>query len=125
VSRWSVDDDDLDRWEPRPNAACSDCGDDFVKAPADVGNLCDPCMSLRDEHTSRVEIRMAKARLENAAHDMRAEVQPVVVDVALVPVSSEGGVVNVALVPTNDARDLKRMAKAILAADLTTIKDVA
>jgi hypothetical protein len=52
-----------------------------------------------------------------------------VVEVALVPVYIKAihGVVDVALVPiaARDARDLKRMAKAILSADLSNIPEVA
>ncbi len=65
MSRFDSDLDYFDEpWAPRPNADCSDCGEPFVKAPADVGSLCDTCCSLRDAHTSAFEIRMAKARLK-------------------------------------------------------------
>lgn len=46
---------------PRGNADCSDCGEDFFKSPADVGNLCDACCDQRDAHTSAIEVRMAGA----------------------------------------------------------------
>lgn len=46
------------------NTECSDCGEPFRKSPADVGTLCDTCCSLRDEHTTAYEIRMAKAQLK-------------------------------------------------------------
>jgi len=126
MSRWNAD-SDLDYydefWQPRPNATCTDCGAGFVKHPADVGMLCDPCCSRRDEHTSAVEIRMAKAHLR--VKEMAAGV----IEVELIPVGTNctGPVVDVALVPAGDrdTRVLKRMAKAMLAADLTTIKDVA
>jgi hypothetical protein len=63
---------------------------------------------------------MAKAQL-------KVKAVPVVVDVALLPVSENNGVVTVALVPVSagDQAWLRRMAAAILAADLTTIKEVA
>jgi hypothetical protein len=59
-----------------------------------------------------------------------------VVDVALVPVFTNGynpAVVEVALVPTGsvrvlsaqDARELKRMARAFLSADLSNVREVA
>lgn len=120
MSRWDSDLDYYDEPWNRPNADCSDCGEPFTKAPADVGTLCDTCCSLRDAHTSAVEIRMAKAHL-------KAKAIPVVVDVALVPVSQirdNRAVVDVALVP-QPAATLRRMAAAILSVDLTTIKEVA
>lgn len=119
MSRWDAEssDDYYDEPWARPgNATCSDCQADFWKGREDVGSLCDTCASLRDTHTSAVEIRMAQARLKASA----------VIEVAIVPVAgADGPVVDVALVPIAEARDLKRMAKAVLAADLTNVKDVA
>lgn len=118
MSRFDSDYDYFDQpWNRPGDATCSDCGADFSKAREDVGSLCDTCCSLRDTHTSAVEIRMAQARLKAQA----------VIEVAIVPLGNKqvSGIVDVALVPISEARELKRMAKAVLAADLTNVKDVA
>jgi hypothetical protein len=122
VSRFSLDPPDDDAYDVRDDGtACEDCG-----RPS-VAWLCETCSDQRDAHTSALQVRMAG-----------------VVEVQLVPVStiSTGPVVEVALVPiqtgvnpkpiasvhvlsATDARDLKRMARAFLSADLTNVKDVA
>lgn len=45
--------------EPRGNATCTDCGEDFWKGRDDVGGLCDRCCDLRDAHTTALEARWA------------------------------------------------------------------
>lgn len=114
---------------PAANASCSDCGDLFVKGYDDVGSLCDVCCDQRDAHTEALERRLAAgppASLVNQSPWFNAAG---VVDVAIVPVSIDpaAGVVEVALVPmtAQDALGLKRMAKAVLAADLTRIQEIA
>lgn len=131
MSRWDAD-SDLDYYdEPwaRGNAECSDCGQSFTKGPADVGTLCDGCCSRRDEHTSALQIRMAMAQLR-----AKASAVPVVVDVALVadPAAPIGPVVDVALVVKQSGQfdemrifAIRRIAAAVLAVDLTTIREVA
>jgi hypothetical protein len=64
MSRFDSDQDYFDEPWARPNATCTDCGEDFLNSPADVGTLCDACCSQRDEHTTAIEIRMAKAHLK-------------------------------------------------------------
>lgn len=102
---------------PYVQASCVDCGADVVTDCDPDGALCDECEDKRERWAEQIAVRMAKATLSNAAHNMRAKGQPpVVVDVAIVPVSETHGVVEVAL---------RRLATAVLQADLTTIKDVA
>lgn len=139
------DDSDLDfSDELRPNATCDDCGIDFSRAKHDPGGWCDACCALREAWADAYEIRMAKATLPNSV-SLAKEV-PVVVEVALVPKERHNNaiVIDVALVPVvkqsgqvdeklifedlvaqRDVSDLKRMAKAILSADLSTIREVA
>jgi hypothetical protein len=113
MSRFSIDPPDDDAYDVQHDGtACEDCG-----RPS-VAWLCETCSDQRDAHTSALQVRMAG-----------------VVEVQLVPVSTiyTGPVVEVALVPigsvrvltAHDARDLKRMARAFLSADLSNVKDVA
>jgi hypothetical protein len=87
--------------------------------------LCETSSDRRDAHTSALEQRLTP-------------IGPVVVDVALVPITEVAGVVEVALVPlpvdnadsvrvltAHDGRELKRMVRAFLSADLSNVKDVA
>ncbi len=55
---------DLDAYDVRPNASCSDCGAEYSKADADPTTWCDPCSNRRDAWAALTEIRlMAKAVL--------------------------------------------------------------
>jgi hypothetical protein len=124
MSRWSIDPPDDDAYDVRDDGtACDDCG-----RPS-VAWLCETCSDQREAWAAATALRMAETY------------QPVstrltgVVDVALVPIQTgvNPAIVEVALVPTGsvrvlsaaDARDLKRMARAFLAADLSNVKDVA
>jgi hypothetical protein len=65
MSRFDSDQDYFDEpWNRGSDATCTDCGEDFLASPADVGALCDTCCSQRDAHTTAVELRMAKAQLK-------------------------------------------------------------
>jgi hypothetical protein len=104
---WNIDPPDDDAYDVRYDGTdCADCG-----RPA-VAWLCETCSDQRDSHTSALQLRMAG-----------------VVEVALLPLlpisRGPAGVVEVALVPVDEVRQLKRMAKAILSADLTNIREVA
>lgn len=120
MSRFGIDPPDDDAYDLQPNADCEDCGLSYSRAATDPTTWCDACSDRRDAWAEAIEVRMAKAALGNKQ-------VPVVVDVAIVPVSENNGVVEVALVPVNDqdGRALREIAAAVLAADLTTIKDVA
>lgn len=120
MSRWGIDPPDDDAYDVKyDGTACEDCG-----APAEAW-LCEFCSDLRAFWAAAMEVRMAKA----ARYRSRSQPRPAVVEVQIIPtgINSTGPVVEVALVPVvnQDARDLKRMAKAILSADLTKIKEVA
>lgn len=112
---------------PYVESSCVDCGRDVVTDCDPDGALCDECDDKRERWAVQTERRMAKAVLP------ARQGVPVLVDVAIVPRSERQGVVEVALIPTNeiaiiqrdDQDGLRRMATAVLAADLTTIKDVA
>jgi hypothetical protein len=128
MSRFSIDPPDDDAYDVRYDGTdCADCG-----RPS-VAWLCETCSDQRDAHTSALEQRLATATV--IPNHMISNHTPAVVDVALVPVSRHAlhGVVDVALVPiasvrvltASDARELKRMARAFLAADLSNVKDVA
>ena len=109
MSRWGIDPPDEDQYDIRyDGTACSDCG-----RPA-VAWLCETCGDAREYWAAAAELRMAETR-------------PAVVEVALVPVfpNTNPAVVEVALVPADQVRGLKRMAKAVLRADLTQIREVA
>lgn len=129
MSRWSLDPPDDDAYDERPDATCDDCGIDFF-GRAELGGICDACCNARDAWVDRLELRMLKADLTRLNP---ARYGSPVVDVAIVPLdpwAPIGPVVEVGLVPIAnsqhaDARDLKRMATAILSADLSTIKEVA
>jgi hypothetical protein len=115
MSRWGIDPPDEDAYDIRyDGTACADCG-----RPA-VAWLCETCGDAREYWAVAAAMRLSQT----------AQTRPAVVDVALVPVSHLAGpVVDVALVPVShldaDARFLKRMAKAILRADLTHVREVA
>jgi len=118
VSRWGIDPPDDDAYDVRHDGtACEDCG-----RPS-VAWLCETCSDARESWAAAAELRLSQT----------SQTRPAVVEVALVPVSPFGPVVEVALVPTgsvrvltaSDARDLKRMARAFLRADLSNVKDVA
>jgi hypothetical protein len=133
MSRWAIDPPDDDAYDVRHDKTdCADCG-----RPAEAW-LCETCSDQREAWAAATELRMA------AIHVMQERPALVnnipVIDVALVPIVQVGstldstGVVDVALVPIQmgvnpqpaaDARFLKRMARAILAADFSNIKDVA
>jgi hypothetical protein len=152
MSRFSLDPPDDDAYDVRYDGTdCADCG-----RPS-VAWLCETCSDQREAWAEATEMRMTsgfassneKQKQEAAAVSDgfvrlsattgQTDQQPLVeqarwsVDVALVPVSTHAGVVEVALVPTGsvrvltaaDARELKRMARAFLAADLSNVKDVA
>jgi hypothetical protein len=72
---------------------CADCGTPCRNDPDETGNLCEECCRDRDQWAAAYQVRMAKAPLRPSA------VVPVVVEVALEPVSSAAGVVEVTLVP--------------------------
>lgn len=125
MSRFGIDPPDDDAYDVQPNADCTDCGIAYGRATNDPTTWCDACSDRRDAWAEAIEVRMATARLKDT---------PVVVDVAIVPVSMDtAGVVEVALIPKSeiaiirrdDQDGLRRLATAVLAADLTTIKDVA
>jgi hypothetical protein len=121
--------------------ACDDCG-----RPS-VAWLCDDCSDQREYWAAAAEQRMTTANYMSSTHIPEGKPGPAVVEVALVPVFPNGynPVVEVALVPVvkqsgqvdekllfehlpiaaADARFLKRMAKAILSADLSNIQEVA
>ena len=114
MSRWSIDPPDDDAYDVQYDGTdCADCG-----GPS-VAWLCETCSDRRDSWAAATELRMASLAKE----------VPAVVEVALVPVDTNNNaiVIDVALVPVaqRDARFLKRMAKAILAADLANIPEVA
>jgi len=112
---------------PYVQASCQDCGVDVVTDCDPEGALCDECDEKRERWAEQTAVRMATAVLP------ARQGVPVVVDVAIVQRSEQHGVVEVQLIPKNEAPiipmddqdGLRRMATAILAADLTTIKDVA
>jgi hypothetical protein len=114
VSRWGIDPPDDNAYDVNyDGTACEDCGRPSVEW------LCETCSDRRDAHTSALEQRLT---------------QQAVVDVALVALSETNGVVEVALVPreesvrvltAQDGRELKRMVRAFLSADLSNVKDVA
>lgn len=130
MSHWAIDPPDDDAYDVKyDGTACEDCG-----CPS-VAWLCETCSDQRESWAAAAELRMMKGDLYSSYIDPRV---PAVVDVALVP--NQGGsnldstgVVEVALVPiasvsvlsAHDARDLKRMARAFLSADLSNVKDVA
>lgn len=127
MSRFSLDPPDDDAYDVRDDADCADCG-----RPS-VAWLCETCSDQREAWAAATELRLTAAM--HIMQERSAVVHTIpVVDVALVPVSDVAGVVEVALVPimasvrvlsSDDARDLKRMARAFLAADLSNVKDVA
>jgi hypothetical protein len=137
MSRWGIDPPDDDQYDVAyDGTACEDCG-----GPS-VAWLCEFCSDLRAFWAAAMEVRMAKAARYGSL-SQTSQTRPAVVEVALVPVEStlnSTGVVDVALVPVakqfgqfdeklisahSDARFLKRMAKAILSTDFSTIKEVA
>lgn len=113
MSRYGIDPPDDDAYDVQyDGTACEDCG-----RPS-VAWLCETCSDRRESWAAATEIRMASVAKE----------VPAVVEVALVPVFPNRynpAVVDVALVPVDEVRQLKRMAKAILSADLMNVKDVA
>jgi hypothetical protein len=122
MSRFSIDPPDDDAYDVRyDGTACEDCG-----RPS-VAWLCETCSDQRDAWAAATEAKgMTSPHIPERTH--------AVVEVALVPIVEAAGIVAVALVPvqmgvnprpSSDARFLKRMAKAILSADLTNVKDVA
>ncbi len=120
MSRWSLDppDDDPDG-VAYDDTACEDCG------RASVAWLCEDCSDQREYWAATMAVRIATADTYQPVSTRLTGV----VEVALVPLSQscDNPVVEVALVPIapRDAFDLKRMAKAILSADLTQIREVA
>ena len=128
MSRFSLDPPDYDAYDVRyDGTACEDCG-----RPS-VAWLCETCSDQREVWAAATSSRLAKAHIPSSG-SVAKEV-PAVVEVALVPVSIniDRSIVEVALVPIEsvrvlsgtDARDLKRMARAFLSADLPNVKDVA
>jgi hypothetical protein len=128
MSRWGIDPSDDDAYDVKYDGTdCADCGGPSVEW------LCETCSDQRDAHTSALERRLAMHMMQERPALMH---HSPVVDVALVPVFTNGynpAVVEVALVPTGsvrvlsaqDARELKRMARAFLSADLSNVREVA
>ena len=136
MSRWGIDPPDDDAYDVRYDGTdCADCG-----GPS-VAWLCETCSDQREAWAAATEMRIWQPAVADTQHSVAWAL-----DVALVPVFPNGytHVVEVALVPVvkqsghigdlrsgvqsiaaADGRFLKRMAKAILSADLTTIKEVA
>ncbi len=115
MSRFGIDppDDDAYAYDVRyDGTACEDCG-----RPS-VAWLCETCSDRRDAHTSALQRRMAGV-VEVQIVPVRTNYPGPVVEVALVPIAS------VRVLSATDARDLKRMARAFLSADLSNVKDVA
>jgi hypothetical protein len=132
MSRWAIDPPDDDAYDVRHDKTdCADCG-----RPAEAW-LCETCSDQREFWAAATAIRMATAdRPKDQPRIQKVSIDTSVVEVALVPLSQncDNPVVEVALVPIQtgvnpqpaaDARFLKRMARAILAADFSNIKDVA
>jgi hypothetical protein len=128
MSRWGIDPPDDDPYGVAyDGTACEDCG-----RPS-VAWLCETCSDQRESWAAATAIRLANAPGNNAIVIPASAV----VEVALVPLEStvnSTGVVEVALVPVvkqsgqfDEMRisSIRRMAKAILAADFSNIKDVA
>lgn len=96
-------DRDLADWLGGPhqpsNARCLDCGDPILLRPLEPA-YCDRCAFDRETWMIEYNARMAKL----AAADVLPTVRPL---------------------SDPEGRALKTMAKAVLAADLTTIKEVA
>lgn len=108
MSRYGIDPPDDDAYDVKYDGTdCADCG-----RPS-VAWLCETCSDQRESWAAAAQLRMAAGVVEVALVPIQTGVNPHVVDVALVPVAQR------------DARCLKRMAKAILSADLTTIPEVA
>lgn len=142
MSRFGIDPPDDDAYDVRYDGTdCADCG-----RPS-VAWLCETCSDQRDAHTSALEQRFPAMHVmqerpailhtipvvDVALVPIQTGVNPAIVEVALVPISHLAGpVVECGLIPIvaahvfdTDARFLKRMAKAILSADLSNVKDVA
>jgi hypothetical protein len=113
MSRFSLDPPDDDAYDVRYDGTdCADCGQ------PSVAWLCETCSDRRDAHTSALQVRMTGV-VDVALVPMPTGVNPAIVEVALVPIGS------VRVLTAADARDLKRMARAFLSADLSNVKDVA
>jgi hypothetical protein len=148
MSRFSLDPPDDDAYDDvrYDGTDCADCGQ------PSVAWLCETCSDQREAWAAATASRMATALpVEIPANKISTVLPPSTnphtandltkhdrsgwsVEVALVPVSMDAaGVVEVALVPiasvrvltAADARELKRMARAFLSADLSNVKDVA
>lgn len=108
MSRYGIDPPDDDAYDVRYDGTdCTDCG-----APS-VAWLCETCSDRRDSWAAATELRMAAGVVEVACIPVDTHASGPVVEVALVPIAARDGFA------------LKRMAKAILSADLSNVKDVA
>lgn len=152
MSRWSIDPPDDNAYDVRHDSDCADCGRPAVAwlcedcsdqreswaaateqrmatsgfASSNEGEK--PDVTAVSDGPVRLSATTSQTARQSLGEHARSSV-PAVVDVALVPIQigANPAIVEVALVPIaqRDARELKRMAKAILSADLTNIREIA